>query len=88
MTSTLASLGRAHEHMVLLGRKTAQEKIATFLLDMASRLAKSDSVDLPMQRTDIADSKIVLAPQRKQRHENASNLSLGRKIHRKMTNDE
>jgi CRP/FNR family nitrogen fixation transcriptional regulator len=55
MSSTLASLGRAHEHMVLLGRKTAQEKMATFLLDIASRLAKSDSVDLPMQRTDIAD---------------------------------
>ena len=55
MTSMIASLERAQDHMVLLGRKTAQEKIATFLLDMAGRLAKGDRLDLPMQRTDIAD---------------------------------
>jgi CRP/FNR family transcriptional regulator, nitrogen fixation regulation protein len=55
MSSMLQSLGRAHEHMVLLGRKTAQEKIATFLLDLAERLHHSGRLDLPMQRTDIAD---------------------------------
>lgn len=55
MSSMLQSLGRAHEHMVLLGRKTAQEKMATFLLDLAERLDRSDCLDLPMQRTDIAD---------------------------------
>lgn len=55
MSSMLRNLERAHEHMVLLGRKTAQEKMATFLLDMAGRTAKTDHVDLPMQRTDIAD---------------------------------
>ena len=54
MAATLASLDRAH-HMVLLGRKTAQEKIASFLLDMARRLAQADHFDLPMQRADIAD---------------------------------
>ena len=55
MSSMLKNLERAHEHMVLLGRKTAQEKMATFLLDMAGRLDRTDSVELPMQRTDIAD---------------------------------
>jgi CRP/FNR family nitrogen fixation transcriptional regulator len=55
MAATLASLDRAHDHMVLLGRKTAQEKIASFLLDMACRLAQADHFDLPMQRADIAD---------------------------------
>jgi len=55
MSSMICSLERAHDHMVLLGRKTAQEKLATFLLDMANRLSKGDRFDLPMQRTDIAD---------------------------------
>ena len=55
MSSMLHSLERAHEHMVLLGRKTAQEKMATFLLDMADRLDRKEQVDLPMQRSDIAD---------------------------------
>ena len=55
MSTMLRSLERAHEHMVLLGRKTAQEKMATFLLDMAERLHRDDRVELSMQRTDIAD---------------------------------
>jgi CRP/FNR family nitrogen fixation transcriptional regulator len=56
MSATLRSLERAQEHMLLLGRKTAQEKIATFLLDMAERISDDDEhFDLPMQRTDIAD---------------------------------
>jgi CRP/FNR family transcriptional regulator, nitrogen fixation regulation protein len=55
MSAMMASLERAQDHMVLLGRKTAQEKIATFLTDMAGRMAKGDRLDLPMQRTDIAD---------------------------------
>lgn len=55
MASMMTSLGRAHDHMLLLGRKTAQEKIATFLLDWARRLSREDKFDLPMQRNDIAD---------------------------------
>lgn len=55
MSSMMRSLERAHDHMMLLGRKTAQEKVASFLLDMARRVSKGDRFDLPMQRTDIAD---------------------------------
>jgi CRP/FNR family nitrogen fixation transcriptional regulator len=55
ISTMLRSLGRAQEHMVLLGRKTAEEKMATFLLDMAERLDREDRVELPMQRSDIAD---------------------------------
>ncbi|MDP1966069.1 MAG: helix-turn-helix domain-containing protein [Reyranella sp.] len=55
MSSMMRSLERAHDHMMLLGRKTAQEKVATFLLDMARRVSKEDCFELPMQRTDIAD---------------------------------
>lgn len=55
MSSMLSSLDRAHDHMVLLGRKTALEKMATFLLEIAARRANADRAELPMQRTDIAD---------------------------------
>jgi CRP/FNR family nitrogen fixation transcriptional regulator len=56
MTATLRSLERAHDHMLLLGRKTAQEKLATFLLNMVQRLSKDDEhLELPMTRSDIAD---------------------------------
>ena len=55
MSSMLTSLDRAHEHMVLLGRKTALERIASFLLELARRTSRSDRVALPMQRNDIAD---------------------------------
>ena len=56
MTATLRSLQRAQDHMLLLGRKTAQEKLATFLLDMAERISLDDEhFELPMQRSDIAD---------------------------------
>ncbi len=55
MTSVLASLDRARDHLVLLGRKSAREKIATFLLNAAERLSGDDHFELPMQRGDIAD---------------------------------
>jgi CRP/FNR family nitrogen fixation transcriptional regulator len=56
-TMTLANLRCAHRQIALLGRKTAAEKIASFLLEMDSRLAPADGqlVELPMSRVDIAD---------------------------------
>ena len=39
---------RARDHMLLLGRRTPQEKVAMFLLDIARRLRKGDRFELPM----------------------------------------
>ncbi|MBV8410480.1 MAG: helix-turn-helix domain-containing protein [Alphaproteobacteria bacterium] len=55
MSAMVSSLQRARDHMLLLGRKTPQEKIAKFLLDTAARLRKDDRIELPMRRADIAD---------------------------------
>jgi CRP/FNR family nitrogen fixation transcriptional regulator len=51
----LESLTRAQEHLLLLGRKSGEEKVAAFLLDMAERQGTFTWVELSMQRHDIAD---------------------------------
>lgn len=48
-------LERAREHMLLLGRKSATERVATFLLEMSASGRGGETIDLPMCRTDIAD---------------------------------
>ncbi|MFM5885225.1 MAG: Crp/Fnr family transcriptional regulator [Novosphingobium sp.] len=62
---TLAELDRTRRWMLLLGRKSAGEKVASFLLDMSERLADSgcegpreitlQRFTLPFSRQQIAD---------------------------------
>jgi CRP/FNR family transcriptional regulator, nitrogen fixation regulation protein len=53
-TLTARELQRVQKHVLLLVR-TAQERVASFLLEMADRTAGVGSVELPMSRQDIAD---------------------------------
>lgn len=52
-------LDEAHDQMVLLGRRSAEEKVATFLVKWRERLAQIGQIfaitPLPMSRQDIAD---------------------------------
>jgi CRP/FNR family nitrogen fixation transcriptional regulator len=52
---TAGSLRQAQEHMLLLGRRNAEERVATFLLDMARRESSEGVIELPMSRQDMAD---------------------------------
>lgn len=56
----LAALDRSREKSIILGRKSAQERVASFLATMAARIGSPQDygclLDLPMSRRDIADS--------------------------------
>jgi CRP/FNR family transcriptional regulator, nitrogen fixation regulation protein len=51
---TARELRRVQQRMLLLA-KTAQERVASFLLEMAERSLGGNAIDLPMPRQDIAD---------------------------------
>lgn len=51
----LEGLVRAQEHLLVLGRQNAVERIAAFLADMADRQGGLKQIELPMSRADIAD---------------------------------
>ncbi len=53
-TATVRELQRVQQHSLVL-IKSAEERVAGFLLEMASRGSSSLTVELPMSRQDIAD---------------------------------
>ena len=58
MLQTLRELDEARDWMVTLGRKTAAEKVASFLYLIASHIDPAGAVttfDLPLSRADIGD---------------------------------
>lgn len=54
---TSTELAAAQEQMLLLGRKTARERVASFIVALARRrkVGQEGTLDLPMSRSDIAD---------------------------------
>jgi CRP-like cAMP-binding protein len=53
--AAVAELRRSRDHVLTLGRRSASERVATFLVDLAERIGEGESVELPMSRQDIAD---------------------------------
>jgi CRP/FNR family nitrogen fixation transcriptional regulator len=51
----LRDLANAHGRTLLLGRMTAPERVAAFLLEMFDRRDRTKALDLPMSRNDVAD---------------------------------
>lgn len=56
---TAHELAAAQDQMLLLGRKTAKERVASFLISLSRRAVKrrrpASPLDIPMSRTDMAD---------------------------------
>lgn len=55
MALALGSMVRAQEHLLVVGRQSAVEKVAAFLLDIADRQGDLEHIDLPMTRIDIGE---------------------------------
>jgi CRP/FNR family nitrogen fixation transcriptional regulator len=54
LTSTTGELRRIQEHSLLINR-SAKCRVASFLLDLATRMDETTDIDLPMSHQDIAD---------------------------------
>lgn len=55
MALALRGMLKAQEHLLVIGRQCARERVAAFLLDMAERQGDDGMIELPMPRIDIAD---------------------------------
>jgi len=71
---TTDNLQHVENHLLLLGRQSARERVGAFLLEMNGRLKSRGAMALPMTRRDIADylgltietvSRAISASQRK-----------------------
>ncbi|WEX10732.1 helix-turn-helix domain-containing protein [Chelativorans sp. AA-79] len=51
----LKALVRAQEHLLVIGRQSAAERVAAFLLDLFERQGGLPQVELAMSRSDIGD---------------------------------
>jgi CRP/FNR family nitrogen fixation transcriptional regulator len=54
LEATRRELQRAQDHVLLLGRRSARERVAAFLASLADGKAR-DGVEMPMGRQDMAD---------------------------------
>jgi len=54
LEATRREMERLQEHVVMLGRRSARERVASFLMSIAQRQEETD-VDLAMGRQDMAD---------------------------------
>ena len=52
---TTDNLQHVENHLLLLGRQSATERVGAFLLEMNGRLTSAGAMALPMGRRDIAD---------------------------------
>jgi CRP/FNR family transcriptional regulator, nitrogen fixation regulation protein len=55
LSFAMHGMARAQDHSLLLGRRSAVEKVVAFLLDWAEKSADQKTVSLAMSRQDIAD---------------------------------
>jgi len=55
MSMLCKGLSATQNHVVMLGRQTAQERLAWFLVSLMQRSDDNTDLDLPMSRLDIAD---------------------------------
>jgi CRP/FNR family nitrogen fixation transcriptional regulator len=52
---TVAGLQRSQDHVLMLGRKSARERVVGLLIDLADRVGAREELDVPMSRQDMAD---------------------------------
>jgi CRP/FNR family nitrogen fixation transcriptional regulator len=55
MSMLCNGLAATQEHVVMLGRQTAYERLAWFLVRVLERSGRENEIDMPMSRQDMAD---------------------------------